>query len=168
MPTDSCNKPGRPIAWVPFDRGDIPADPVVWVDVAKVDAAWRRSPDDYVRPGGFLQDNSPYRYGRAKERFRTGEPTWMPWLLLQNGELSLEDGRHRFACARDHGVTALPVHALSDPIEIERLYGTSETSNYPHLDTALASVAPSSISVSRDSPRQITVFPGGGSLRRAR
>ena len=47
-------------------------------------------------------------------------------------------------------------------------YPSDVTSDYPYLGTRLASVKPSSMSVSRDSPRHITMFPGGGSLLRAR
>ena len=40
--------------------------------------------------------------------------------------------------------------------------------NYPHLGSGIASFAPRAMSVSRERPRQMTVFPGGGSRVRAR
>ena len=45
---------------------------------------------------------------------------------------------------------------------------TSPPFNYPHLGSGIASFAPRAMSVSRERPRQMTVFPGGGSRVRAR
>ena len=39
---------------------------------------------------------------------------------------------------------------------------------YPHFSEGFASLAPRAMSVSRERPRHITVFPGGGSLVRAK
>src|SRR3954470_1962242 len=47
-------------------------------------------------------------------------------------------------------------------------YPYGEAFNYPHLGSGIASFAPRAMSVSRERPRQMTVFPGGGSRVRAR
>ena len=116
----------RTIRWQHRHNGYGDPDPIVWVDVLKVDADWKLDPDRYVRRGGFLQSNSPYRWKRALQRFSTGQPYFMPWILFQDGQLSIEDGRHGFSCARDHGATAVPMQALSDPAQIISRYGTAE------------------------------------------
>jgi hypothetical protein len=63
---------------------------------------------------------------QALKRFAGGQPYFMPWIQFQDGHLTIEDGRHGFACARDHGATAVPMQALSDPAEINERYGTLE------------------------------------------
>jgi hypothetical protein len=47
-------------------------------------------------------------------------------------------------------------------------YASGEASNYPQIGAARASLAPRAMSVSRDRPRHMTMFPGGGSLLRAK
>jgi hypothetical protein len=45
---------------------------------------------------------------------------------------------------------------------------TSPAFDYPHFSEGFASLAPRAMSVSRERPRHITAFPGGGSLVRAK
>jgi N-methylhydantoinase A len=45
---------------------------------------------------------------------------------------------------------------------------STPTFDYPHFSEGFASLAPRAMSVSRERPRHITVFPGGGSLVRAK
>jgi len=99
------------VRWVPA----YPDDPVVWVDVSKIDAGWRRDEGFYVRPGGSgPQLVSPGRYTGFGAWLRDSrEPVEMPHLGPWRNIISFSNGRRRFAWCRDHGVTALPV--TTDP-----------------------------------------------------
>lgn len=69
---------------------------------------------------------------------------------------------------------AEPVSSGEAEVDLEKVeadwsrYGYRRTFNYPHLGSGIASFAPRAMSVSRERPRQMTVFPGGGSRVRAR
>src|SRR3954452_18435889 len=56
--------------------------------------------------------------------------------------------------------------AAGENIAWATTWGQSFT--YPHLGSGIASFAPRAMSVSAERPRQMTVFPGGGSRVRAR
>src|SRR4051794_31629315 len=59
-------------------------------------------------------------------------------------------------------------HPRTVPDLLELRWGSWPPFNYPHLGSGIASFAPRAMSVSRERPRQMTVFPGGGSRVRAR
>jgi hypothetical protein len=86
------------------DLGDV----AVWVDVARLDSAWWRG--DYLPFGGGVLDGLHYRYDRFRRWLLASKvPIHMTHVSLDDGYLSITDGRHRFAWLRDHGVVALPV-----------------------------------------------------------
>jgi len=120
---------GQTIAWslVPLGEGwDLSyQDAVVWVDMAKLDAAWRRD-SGYVGLGG-RGSLHPGRYESVGRWIvRTGK-LFMPCVSLgSNDEVTFTDGRHRVAWLRDHGVKALRVAVC--PSEAETFvaqFGTS-------------------------------------------
>lgn len=103
--------------WGGYDR-------VVWIDIAKFNAAWRRE------RGLYLRRNSPNRtaYWIALLNFRKIP---MPHVYVGvDGQVSFTDGRHRFAWFRDHGVRAIPVTvATKNDVEIaQRFYGSRRRS----------------------------------------
>lgn len=67
----------------------------------------------------------PERYWGFGEWLAERRKVWMPDVGLSDGHISFNDGRHRFAWLRDHGVRALPV-TVSPRIEaeMERRFGT--------------------------------------------
>jgi hypothetical protein len=78
-------------------------DQIVWVDVARLNASWRRD------TGYYLPRRSPNRTREwiARLGFRRVP---MPHIALdENGIVTFTDGRHRFAWFRDQGVKAIPV-----------------------------------------------------------
>jgi hypothetical protein len=85
----------------------------VWVDVAKLDASWRKD-DLYIGPGG-------------EGGIRTRYPDFGKWLAAEHVPVGLPEvslgwkdhvvfgnGRHRFSWMRDHGAQALPVMVPSE------------------------------------------------------
>lgn len=92
-------------------------DAVVWLDVAKADAAWKRDADYYI-PIGAPENHHRYReFGTWL--LRANRVVWMPHVTLWRGQLSFTDGRHRFAWIRDHGADAMPV--TTDPADAKKL-----------------------------------------------
>jgi hypothetical protein len=90
---------------------EIPANPWAWIDVARLDAAWRGS-QQYVGFGGQAVPGGsamPDRYERFGLWLEPGVDVHMPFVSLEGEGVSFNDGRHRFAWCRDHGVAALPV-----------------------------------------------------------
>jgi hypothetical protein len=120
----------------PFGPGweDVEPDPIVWVNIALVEAAFKLDPDHYVGFGGSGA-GQPSRYAKIGRELRDGHEMWMPNLHLhEGGIIRFTDGRHRFAWVRDHGGTALPVatdpdsvHGLG-PVDIPLLGGIPLTS----------------------------------------
>lgn len=90
--------------------------PVCWVDVAKVDLAWLLS-TNYVSCGGGCAGN-PERYEQFGHWFERKEPVLIASLGLWDDVIEFNDGRHRFAWLRDHGVEIMPVHVDLDNIEL--------------------------------------------------
>jgi iron complex transport system ATP-binding protein len=72
--------------------------------------------------------------------------------------------------ARDRQVAAAAIERLGIAHLADRPYTmiSGGAFNYPHLGSGFTSFAPRVMSVSRERPRQMTVFPGGGSRVRAR
>jgi hypothetical protein len=102
-------------------------DPVVWINVMKLDASWRHDATYYVGRGAAGPGNAkPSKYNRFGKWFSEPHPAvWMPDVGLTDGIVRFSDGRHRFAWLRDHGVRVLPV-TVSPEIEAEmrRRFGT--------------------------------------------
>ena len=82
---------------------------VAWVNVAKLDAAWKLDDECYFIPPGPYELHS--RYGRIPIFLETHKgPIWMPTVSpTAGGAVGFTDGRHRFAWMRDHGVKHMPV-----------------------------------------------------------
>lgn len=110
-----------------WERDERTPNPLVWVDVGKVDAAWLHDEHDRVAAGGVGPTAAASRYRRAGERFMAGEPMHPVWLGLdvRTGLIGFADGRHRFAWLRDHGAEAVPAEVYpSDLVEVRRRYGS--------------------------------------------
>lgn len=97
-----------------------------WVDVAKLEAAFRKDPV-YIGPGGEGGIGRRYAaFGEwlasAEEPVEMSEVGLNPW-----GGVGFGNGRHRFCWMRDHGATAVPVIIhTEDAEEFEKRFGTSE------------------------------------------
>lgn len=92
-------------------------EPIIWVNIAKLDASWRNDGGYYLGQG---RGDSADRWIRKYRRLR------MPHVGLDSsGVLSFTDGRHRFAWMRDHGAKALPVSCDRESArEIKRRFGS--------------------------------------------
>jgi hypothetical protein len=89
----------------------LPANPWVWIDVARLDAAWQGS-TQYVGFGGQAVSGGsvmPDRYEGFGLWLKPGVDVHMPFVSLEGEGVAFNNGRHRFAWCRDHGVAALPV-----------------------------------------------------------
>ncbi|MBS3951672.1 MAG: hypothetical protein KGZ88_01830 [Methylomicrobium sp.] len=86
--------------------------PVVWIGVS----AWQKS-DLYITPGGGWAGN-PERYDKFGKWMERKEPVQIASLGIVNNVIEFNDGRHRFAWLRDHGVTVMPVHVDPDKVEL--------------------------------------------------
>ena len=102
-----CNTIGNRVAGINFRRGDA----VVWLDVTKVDEAWK-STDQYVVAGGANGHGN--RYNQAGEWFAANGFSDMPFITVNSGRISFTDGRHRFAWLRDNGVKAIQFQVPPD------------------------------------------------------
>lgn len=130
------------ITWkpVPLGEGWPPEDEdvVVWIDIQKLDQAWKKH-KGYVGRNG-VGSNMAGRYKEAgkwiPEFARTGRPAFMPSFGVDgDGAVSFSDGRHRVAWLRDHGATALPVAVPRGDAEIlAKNFGTSERETIFFLD----------------------------------
>ena len=92
-------------------------DPVVWVDVERLDLAWRCT-KEYVGLHGTGAAISG-RYKKFGEWLARAErAVEMPTIRLRDdGQVSFTDGRHRFAWLRDHGLKRIPVAANNESLE---------------------------------------------------
>lgn len=97
------------------DWGD-DADPVVWIEPAKLDVVWRLS-HDWVGPGG-VPGGLCDRYAKAGRWFAAGNITDMCQIWISKDRIEFNDGRHRFAWLRDHGVAAIPVQISPECLEL--------------------------------------------------
>ncbi len=119
--------PNRMIDWryIPAAEGreDYEPDVALWLDVAKVDAAWRRT-DQYIVPGGA--NGQDRRYAKAGEWFAKFPYSNMLVIdLKSNGRVTFTDGRHRFSWLRDHGAKAIKFQvSTADADELMALLGT--------------------------------------------
>jgi hypothetical protein len=118
------------IPWVatPYGPGweDLDPEPIVWLEVEKVEASFALNIHHYVGRGG-VGAGQPSRYVNIGRHFLSGRPIWMPHLGIgEHHHISFTDGRHRFAWIRDHGAIALPATtSLEDVVELGRRFGSS-------------------------------------------
>lgn len=119
------------IRWKPStaDQGAIAAgeETIVWVDVAKIEAAWSTDRNFYVGPQGTVNAIGK-RYDRFGEWLKDGEVVEMSCLGFDGDRDRpfFTNGRHRFAWMRDHGAVAIPVCTPTDRAEEFRArYGTN-------------------------------------------
>lgn len=88
---------------------------MVMVDPQKLDAAWRASnPDEYIPPGGGGAEIGGRREDFA-QFLRKGKTIQSPRVYVgPDGEVSFEDGRHRFSLLRDLGVNRVAITVPRD------------------------------------------------------
>lgn len=104
---------------------------VVWINVAKLDAAWKLD-DDYIVIGKSDLGGRYQNFGRFLLLY--DKPIWMPTVSpLEGGAVGFTDGRHRFSWVRDHGVTSMPVGTGWEDFDaLKRLCGSrSRTCRLP-------------------------------------
>lgn len=101
-------------------------DVALWLDIAKVDAAWQRT-GQYIGPGGT--NGQGRRYAKAGEWFAKCPFSNMLIVNLQpEGAVTFTDGRHRFSWLRDHGAMAIQLQVSpADAEKLTALYGTDLT-----------------------------------------
>ena len=93
--------------------------PVVWVDVAKLDAAWAADRNFYVGTEGSL-NGIKGRYPRFDAWVREGHPVEMSEVGFDSHPSNrpfFTNGRHRYSWMRDHGAQALPVETNPERAE---------------------------------------------------
>lgn len=118
-----------PIKWTPTPIGegwDIEPDPVIWLDVSKMEAGFQRNKEQYVGENGSGAGQFS-RYAKIGNHFTSGHPMFMPHISLREEDVIwFTDGRHRFAWIRDHGALAIPVTTSPQLIEpLSKSFGTS-------------------------------------------
>jgi hypothetical protein len=99
-------------------------DQIVWVDIAKLNNAWRRD------RGYYLARNSPNRTAAWIARLGFRKIPMSHICVEATGDVSFTDGRHRFAWFRDHGIKAVPVTVATrkDAAVTRRFYGSRRRS----------------------------------------
>jgi len=123
----------RRILWQPRSA----ADPVVWIDMRKFNALWKRTPNAlYItKRAGRVECRKFGRWLAAQPLRKRVE---MPHIVLEAGTMFFSNGRRRLAWCRDHGVSALPVSMdnAESAREARRLFGS------PLRTCALSTSAP--------------------------
>lgn len=116
------------LSWIPEILEN--NDAIVWINVLKLDLAWKNDIAFYIGKRG---------HGKTKHKYdafanwitmaiENKLPIKSPHINCQNannGKVEFTNGRHRFAWLRDHGVKSLPV--TTDPteaIDIQKRFGT--------------------------------------------
>jgi hypothetical protein len=91
----------------------------VLVDVAKLDAAWKKDGNFRINVGGT--NGIGDRYGNAKQFINTtGNKVRMPEVAInKTGRVIVKDGRHRLAAIRDSGKQSVYVSAT--PAQAKKL-----------------------------------------------
>lgn len=103
------------------ESGDIP----VWVSVTKLEHEWRRSVTEYIGAGG--DNGMPGKYDHFAEWIMSAKYVEMPEVCLVDGFVRFNNGRHRFAWLRDHGMTALQVATQPGDVKsIKMKFGTQD------------------------------------------
>ena len=103
------------------ESGDVP----VWVSVVKLEHEWQRSTNEYIGAGG--NNGMPGKYENFAKWIMSARPVEMPEVCIVDGFVRFNNGRHRFAWLRDHGMAALQVNV--QPIDVttfETKFGSQE------------------------------------------
>jgi hypothetical protein len=132
--TPTSSRADRLLRWKPHRWDWQEKHRIVWISVEALDASWQKD-CCYVAAGG--KGGNAFRYQRFGQWLRASNPRrriQMPVVGFPGDCVGFEDGRHRFAWLRDHGVDALPVMTyLSDVDAIAATFGTSRRLSYvPH------------------------------------
>jgi hypothetical protein len=88
-----------------------PREEVLWLDVQRLDALWRRGP---IYIPAFGKGSCRDRYLQIGEMIMAGYPVKMTEIggdtySAATGYIGFIDGTHRFSWIRDYGGTAIPV-----------------------------------------------------------
>ena len=98
---------------------------LVEIDVSKLDKYLKEDGVSYIEPNGT--NGIDDRYNQAYEFFKTGKEIHAPRLALRNiGSqlyISIQDGRHCFACLRDMGMKKIPVAIPNETLSIAKKFG---------------------------------------------
>jgi hypothetical protein len=128
LDTDFCECPLPEV--IRWKRQWVGSERVVWINVDKLNSAWRRDTGFYFRLGSCKR----HPFGVWLRRFGNTERAWMPLVGYYFGYISFTDGRHRFAWCRDNGVKVMPVTVESKKqVEIiQKVFGsTARTCRIP-------------------------------------
>ncbi len=95
----------------------------LWLDVAKVDAAWQRT-DQYIVLGAA--NGQDRRYAKSGAWFAKYPFSNMLVIYLKSNErITFTDGRHRFSRLRDHDAKAIQFQVSpADADKLAALLGT--------------------------------------------
>lgn len=112
-------EPRNPVEWmIPRSRRravEAGEDVPVEIDVAKLDASWRKD-DAYIGPNGAGGIRTRYPDFGTWFQARS-EAVEMPEVSIGGfGEAVFVNGRHRFSWLRDHGVRRMPVIVPVDQV----------------------------------------------------
>lgn len=100
-------------------------DVSVWVSVAKLEHEWQRSTDEYIGAGG--DSGMPRKYEIFAKWIMSARHVEMPEVCIVDGFVQFNNGRHRFAWLRDHGMTALQVNVQpTDVTTFESMFGSQD------------------------------------------
>ena len=116
----------RKIVWKPTSPpSHAEPDAVVWVDVQKLDTSWQHDTGYYIGAGGTGRTTKE-RYDQWRQWFMEWDAIEMSSVFIgENGIVAFNDGRHRFAWARDHGMEVLPVGVSAEQVaEFRSRFGT--------------------------------------------
>lgn len=90
---------------------------IIWVDVQKIISSWRTNDDNFL--DGPQHDNAIGKryegFGKWLEKGITIQPPEIH--LAHNGEISFNNGRHRFTWMANHGVKTIPASVPKEDVE---------------------------------------------------
>lgn len=100
-------------------------DVSVLVSVEKIEHEWRRSTDKYIRTG--CENGMLRKYEIFEKWIMSAKYVKMPEVCIVNDFVQFNNGRHRFAWLRDHGMTALRINVQpTDVATFETYFGSQE------------------------------------------
>jgi hypothetical protein len=105
-----------------LDRQDLAAGfQLVMVDVAKFDQAFQKDSNFYIGQDGVGGIGKRYAaFGKWIEANNVLAASSVA--IAQDGSVSFNNGRHRYAYLRDHGFTKMPIAMDQDSIKLARKY----------------------------------------------
>jgi hypothetical protein len=94
--------------WNENPRGLLDSEIVVWLNVEKIDASFRKDRDFYL-DGPDSKNAIGDRYARFAQWLERGIAVNPPEVHISAwGSIGFSNGRHRFAWMRNNGVTEMP------------------------------------------------------------